>query len=106
MSSRPSPTSEIEKRFPGLAVLAGNYVNNAWDYLHGSPQAAVLAFSAEEPELRASAAAGIDELVQALATEGERRAALLEMGWGYGGVPGTLDEFLKWTRMTLLEAMA
>lgn len=101
MSSQPSRSSELAARFPGAHKLAYSYVTNSWDYLFGTPEAAVEAFMTDQPELIESAADGIDELLSSCADEPEREAVLDEWGWGYGGEPGVLDEFLIWTRATL-----
>lgn len=100
MSSPPSPSSELAVRFPGLVELC-SYVSNAWDYEYGTPQAAVDAFVTECGDQRESAAAGIDELFRAVGSEAERKDLLREFGFGYTGRPGTVDEFLIWTRMVL-----
>jgi len=106
MSSRPTQISELGSKFPGLAVLADRYVTNHWDYQFGTPEAAVLAFQGDHPELVADAAAGIDWVCRTLSAEVERTAALARLGWGYGGGPGMLNDFLAWTLQTLTTGAA
>lgn len=103
LSSPLSQSPDLATRFPGLETLASGYVNNAWDYLYGSPQAAVLALRDEAPELVESAVAGVKHLLTDFMSESDRRAVLTDMGWGYGGPPGTLDAFLDWTLRVLCD---
>jgi hypothetical protein len=103
LSSRHSRSSDVAAGFPGLAELSG-YVSNAWDYEYGSPEAAVEAFVKGVPDLRSSAADGISELFAGCVDEADRRLLLRDLGWGYAPGPGLLDEFLIWTRATLVES--
>jgi hypothetical protein len=83
-----------------------NQVSNAWDYEYGTPEAAVEAFLEQTPELRHSAAEGISHLYAVSADEQDRRLLLRDLGWGYAPRAGMLDEFLIWTRATLLSDSA
>ncbi|MDX6197228.1 MAG: hypothetical protein QOJ79_379 [Actinomycetota bacterium] len=104
MSSAPTPNSDLAGRFPGLDTLARHFVTERLDYEYGEPEDAVEAFREVEPkELARSAADGITALLTEFATEEERYAALREMRWGHKPRAGMLDEFLIWTRATLLE---
>jgi hypothetical protein len=100
MAARPTPSSDLAAQFPGLVGLCG-YVSNAWDYEYGSPEAAVVAFIGECADQRASAAAGLEELLRKLDPETERKAVLGWLGFGYTGPPGTVDRFLRWTQARL-----
>jgi hypothetical protein len=91
----------VAERFPGLVELS-KYVSNAWDYEFGTPEAAVEAFL-EGAHDGLSAAEGISELFAVCSDEADRRLLLRDLGWGYAPRPGMLDEFLIWTRATLLE---
>jgi hypothetical protein len=99
------PNSELAEQFAGLFRLASGYVNGAWDYTHGSAEAAVQAFiEDQDADMRASAAAGIDALFVSCSDEPSRRDVLNGWGWNYGGAPGALDAFLTWARASLVEA--
>lgn len=103
MSTAPTPKSDLSRRFPGLDELARQYVTERLDYEYGDPEDAVDAFCQREPgAVRQSAADGITALMTEFATEDERYAALREMRWGHKPRAGMLDEFLIWTRATLL----
>lgn len=104
MSSPPSPKPDLAARFPGLERLAHGYVTDYVDYEYGEPETAVEAFRDRQPaELVQSAADGITALLTEFASEEDRYAALREMRWGHKPRAGMLDEFLIWTRATLLE---
>lgn len=103
LSTRHSRSSDLSERFVGLQKLAG-YVSNAWDYEFGTPEAAVESFVEDHDELRGSAAEGISELFAVCVDEADRRVLLRDLGWGYAPRAGMLDEFLVWTRATLLES--
>jgi hypothetical protein len=104
MSSAPTPKSELAGRFPGLDILARHFVTERLDYEYGDPEDAVEAFrEVESRELIRSAADGITALFAEFATEDDRYSALREMRWGHKPRAGMLDEFLIWTRATLLE---
>ena len=103
MSSQASRTSDLGKRFSGLALLAESYVNAEWDEF-GDPESAVRTFREDFPQQARSAADGIAALLHEYRNEEERYAALDELGWGYWGPPGTLDTFLRWTQKQLLES--
>ena len=106
MYSRPIPTSELAKRFPGLRALASDYVNLEWDYEYDSPQEAVLAFAEQESELVGDVVDGLTWLCRTFPEESARAAALDQLGWGYGGRPGMLNDFLAWTLQTLTTGAA
>lgn len=101
MSIRPIPTSELAAHFPGLRVLAGDYVNLEFDFEFGTAEGAVLAFAEQESELVGDAVEGITWLCRQYPDESARSAALDQLGWGYGGRPGRLDAFLAWTLQAL-----
>jgi hypothetical protein len=82
--------------------MAESYVSLSWDYEFGSPEAAVEAFVSDaSAEERENAAAGIQVLFDEFATEADR-LEVLGSHWGYAPRAGMLDEFLIWTRVTLL----
>lgn len=103
MSSPRTPQSDLARRFPGLEVLADSYITYHLDYIYGDPENAVVQFAEQFPELRQSAADGITALLTEFASEHDRRAALADLRWGHAPRAGMLDEFLIWTRATLLE---
>lgn len=107
MSEPPTPKSDLGERFPGLALLAQSYVNYSLDYLYGDPESAVEAFLRHFPgEESKSAVDGITALLTELPNEEARLAALLELRWGHAPRAGMLDEFLIWTRATLIEGIS
>ena len=104
MSSARTPKPDLAQRFPGLDYLARNYVTERLDYEFGEPEDAVDAFRERHAGAMAqSAADGITALMTEFSSEDERYAALREMRWGHRPRAGMLDEFLIWTRATLLE---
>jgi hypothetical protein len=101
MSIRPSPSSELSRRFPGLLTLVTEFVNLSWDFEYPDPEAAVLAFLAAFPEEASSAASGVAALLSECPDEQTRHGELSHLGWGYATRQGKLDEFLLWTLKTL-----
>jgi hypothetical protein len=102
LSTPPIQNSDLAERYQGLFKLASGYVNGAWDYTHGSAEAAVMAFIEDQSDdLRASAAAGIDALFSDYPDEASRHAVLSGWGWNYGGIPGRVDALLTWARARL-----
>ncbi|MFN2524135.1 MAG: hypothetical protein ABR614_12600 [Mycobacteriales bacterium] len=85
-----------------MVALATSYVSNAFDYLYGTPEAAVAAFIAKaDGDRLTSAAEGIAALFDECADEEARDRVLEELSWGYAPDPGELDEFLRWTQAQL-----
>jgi hypothetical protein len=101
-------TSDLANRFPGLAAL-GRYLDQPWDYLYGSPEAAVLEFCAHrrgDMASLASALAGIEAVLTELPDETARLDALDAVSFCYQPDDGEFDEFLAWTRDKLARAIA
>jgi hypothetical protein len=106
LSTRPSPDSELGRRFPGLATLAAECLNLSWDFEYADAQDAVVSFASQFPDEVASCAAGIEALLDECSDEASRLKQLDALGWGYAPRPGQLDAFLLWARDTLRQASA
>jgi hypothetical protein len=102
LSVRHTQSSELARAHPGLEVLAGSYVDLSWDYEYGTPEAALEAFAADNPELTSSAAAGLRHVLTTCSGDAELRAVLEPLGWGYTGGSSPLRRFLSWA-VTKLE---
>jgi hypothetical protein len=79
-------------------------LSQAYDYVEGSPQAALLSFVRSEPSHIESAQAGIDFLLSSCPDEGARRDILDALDWAYSPPPGELSAFLTWARSQLAQA--
>jgi hypothetical protein len=95
------PESDLAQRFAGLDQLCGAYLSQLWDYVYGTPEAAVLEFCAHyKDDLAAltSVIAGLDTVFAECEDERARLDALTPMGFNYWPGDGKLDAFLLWAR--------
>jgi hypothetical protein len=106
LSTQPSPSSELAKRFPGLHGLARDVLNADWDFEYASAEDAIISFASQFPRDVASCIAGIEALLTECPDEAARDRELEGMGWGYAPRPGRLDAFLVWTRDALRQSSA